>query len=54
MALEVEHSEQVQRIEVIGPVFQNPGAQPFRPAELALLKRAISLPLQARQVRYPL
>ena len=38
MALEVEHSEQVQRVEVIRPVLQNSGAQPFRPVEFALLK----------------
>ena len=38
MALEVEHSEQVQRIEIIGPVRQNSGAQSFRPVEFALLK----------------
>jgi hypothetical protein len=43
MALEVEHPEQVQRIEVIGPVFQNPSAQPFRLVELALLKGVMCL-----------
>jgi hypothetical protein len=53
MALEVEHSEQVQRIEIIGPVRQNPGAQSFRPVEFALSEAVISLPLQARQVRHP-
>jgi hypothetical protein len=54
MALEVEHSKQMQCIEIFGPVFQNPGAQPFGLVELALLKATISLPLQARQVRHPL
>jgi hypothetical protein len=44
----------VQRIEIVGPVFQNPGAQPFRFVELALLKGVVSLPLQARQVRHSL
>jgi len=38
MALEVQHSEQMQRVEVIRPVLQNSGAQPFRPLEFALLK----------------
>jgi hypothetical protein len=52
-ALEVEHSKQMQRIEVFGPVFQNPGAQPFGPVEIALLERTESLTLQARQVRHP-
>ena len=54
MALEVEHSEQMQRVEVIGPVRQDSGAQLFRPLEFALLKGMMSLPLQARQVRHPL
>ncbi|WP_172842676.1 hypothetical protein [Bradyrhizobium erythrophlei] len=52
MALEVEHSKQVQCIEVPGPVFQNSRAQPFRLVEIALLKGAESLPLQAGQVRH--
>ncbi len=53
MALEVEHSKQMQRVEVIGPVRQDSGAQSFRPVEFALLKGMMSLPLQARQVRHP-
>ena len=53
MALEVEHSEQMQRVKVIGPVRQDSGAQLFRPLKFALLKGMMSLPLQARQVRHP-
>ena len=52
MTPEVKHSEQMQRIEIIGPVRQDPGTQLFRPVELALLKGIVSLPLQARQVRH--
>ena len=47
MALEVEHTKQMQRVEIFRPVFQNTGAQ-FRGAiEITLLKRTVSLPLQA-------
>ncbi len=47
MTLEIEHAQQMQRVEIVRPVFKNTRAQ-FRGAiEVALLKRAVSLPLQA-------
>ena len=42
----------MQRIEIVGPVFQNPGTQSFGLVEIAVLKRMVGLPLQARQVRH--
>ena len=52
-SLQVEKAKQLQRVEIVGPVCQNPGAQPFRLVETALLKRMESLALQAGQVRHP-
>ena len=30
--------EQMQRVEILGPMFENAGAQPFRLVEIALLE----------------
>jgi len=49
-SLQVEKAKQLQRVEIVRPVFQNPGAQPLSLVETALLKRMESLALQARQV----
>ena len=52
-ALQVEKAKQMQRVEIVAPVLQNPGTQPFGLVELTFSKRAVGLPLQARQVRRP-
>ena len=48
----IDEAQQLRIAENIprnfGPVLQDPGAQPLRPFEIALLKTAVSLPLQAR------
>ena len=51
-ALQAENAEQLECIEIVGPVFQNSGTQPLSLVEMALLKRIIGLPLHARQVRH--
>ena len=53
LALEIEHAEQMQRIEIVRPMLENAGAELLRPVQVAVLKRGIRLPLQARQVRHP-
>jgi hypothetical protein len=50
MALQIDKSEQMQRLEVFGLVFQNRPAKPFRPVKVALLKTTICLPPQAGQI----
>ena len=50
LTLEIEHAQQVQRFEIIAPMFQNTGAQLFCPREITLLKTSKRLPLQARQI----
>ena len=51
-SLQVEQPKQLQRVEIVRPVLQNPGAQPLGLVETACLKRMESLALQARQVRH--
>ena len=43
----------MQRVEIVAPVLQNPGTQPFGLVEITFSKRVVGLPLQARQVRRP-
>jgi hypothetical protein len=44
-------SEHLQRIEIVMKMLQDRGAQPLDLVEIALLKRKIGLPLQARQIQ---
>lgn len=49
-ALQVEKTEQLQRVEIVGPVIQNCHTQSFGLLQMALLKRTVSVAIKARQV----
>ena len=51
-ALEIDHPEQMQRLEIVRLVFENAAAQPLGLLQIAIVKGAGCLPLHAGQVRY--